>query len=57
MFDCIGYCALTGGLLKRNLPTQFFKLIDGAAWCYIGGTGLLGDGVCNPVPNVSIISG
>jgi hypothetical protein len=26
MFDCIGCCALIGGLLKRNRPTQFFKL-------------------------------
>jgi len=41
MFDSIGCCAWVGGLLKRNRPTQFFKLIDGAAWCYIGGTGLL----------------
>jgi len=53
MFDCIGYCALIGGLLKRNRPTQFFKLNDGATWCYIGGTGLLEGGIslrrrCSP---------
>jgi len=35
MFDCIGYYALIGGLLKRNRPTQFFKLYAGSqapAW-------------------------
>jgi len=27
--------------LRYIRATQFFKLIDGVVWCYIGGTGLL----------------